>query len=62
MRLVIVAMVVVTSGAAFLGTARLLKLSEASDILKALQGMVSRRDGQGLENAVELPTATGVSP
>jgi len=62
MRLVIVSIVFATSGAAFLGVARLLKLSEAADILKALRAMVSRGEGQGLENVVELPSATGVSP
>lgn len=61
-RLVIVSIVIALSGATFLGAARLLKLNEASDILKALRAMVSRGEGQGLENAVELPSATGVSP
>lgn len=62
MRLVIVSMVLVISGAAFLGTARWLKLSEVSDILNALRTMVSRSETNASEEAVELPSANGVSP
>jgi putative peptidoglycan lipid II flippase len=61
-RLVIVSIMITVSATTFLGAARLLKLSEASDILQALRAMVSRGNGQGLENAVELPSQNGVSP
>jgi putative peptidoglycan lipid II flippase len=62
LRLVIVSIVFVISAAAFLGVARLLKLSEVADILKGLRAMVSRGEGDVLENVVELPSVNGVSP